>query len=154
MQLSPHFTLEELCKSARATEAGINNIATHPRIIENLTDLAENMLEPIRDFMGPFSPTSGYRSPALNRLIEGSASSQHSKGQASDQTTENRERVVTNYDLGVFIFENLNFDQLILELTTEEQPVGGWIHASYVSFRPGRREVLYYDGSKYHKLDW
>lgn len=148
MHVSPHFTLEELCRSARADEAGINNTATHPHIIENLTELALNILEPIRTFIGPFSPTSCFRSRALNRLIHGSAASQHSKGQASDQIT------LDNYALAEFIFRELPFDQLILEHVTEEKPNNGWIHVSYVSFRKPRKEVLYFDGTEYHRLDW
>ena len=61
MNLSPHFTLKELCKSQTASRFNLDNLPTDEHI-ENLKYLCETILEPVREKYGPFTPTSGYRS--------------------------------------------------------------------------------------------
>ena len=70
--------------------------------------------------------SSGYRCPELSIAIGSSKDSQHCKGQAADFEVAN----VDNYDLAVWIKENLEFDQLILECYTGGNT--GWVHCSYV----------------------
>ena len=77
MNLSPHFTLKELCKSQTASRFNLDNLPTDEHI-ENLKYLCETILEPVREKYGPFTPTSGYRSKELNEKIGGSQKSQHS----------------------------------------------------------------------------
>lgn len=146
MQLSPHFTLKELCRSPRALEAGINNLATDPEVIENLTDFAINILEPIRIVTGPFSPGSCFRNRKLNKLVGSKSTSQHGKGEAAD--FDNLPGF-TNYELACFVFMTLDFDQMILEKFNEDNPEDGWLHVSYNPRGNGRRQVLYYDGKNY-----
>ena len=81
--------------------------------------------------------SSGYRCAELSISIGSSKDSQHCKGQAADFEVAN----VDNYDLAVWIKENLDFDQLILECYTGGNT--GWIHCSYAE--NGRKEVLTYD---------
>ena len=84
MQLSDHFSLAELEKSAVAARNNLDNSADEESI-EYLTRVCEEILEPVREHYGvPFSPSSGYRSVALCELIGSSAKSQHAKGQAAD----------------------------------------------------------------------
>jgi zinc D-Ala-D-Ala carboxypeptidase len=138
--ISPHFTLEELCRSETAVARGIDNLATDPTVIANLTALAANVLEPIRGKFGPFSPTSGYRGPTLNKAVGGVATSQHSLGQAADF-------VIPGVDLdeiGNWIIANVDFDQVI-----NEQTGSAWIHVSYKSPTVNRRSILRYDGKTY-----
>ena len=47
MQLSKHFTLEEMTRSMTAARKGINNIPG-PGEIKNLGDLCYEVLEPVR----------------------------------------------------------------------------------------------------------
>jgi len=69
IQLSKNFKLSELVKSSTADRHGIDNWPTDPDIIENLKDIAEHILQPVRDHYGvAFAPNSGYRCLELNRL--------------------------------------------------------------------------------------
>lgn len=84
MQLSPHFTLEELCFSQAALRKGIDNTPSAPDI-DNLRHLCITVLEPLRDLLEvPLHVDSGYRSPILNNLVGGAATSAHMEGRAAD----------------------------------------------------------------------
>jgi len=84
MRLSKNLTLQEVTKSATAIKKGISNEPTIEHL-ENLKALAENIFQPMRDYFGvPIAVSSGYRSAELNRLIGGSSTSQHCKGEAID----------------------------------------------------------------------
>jgi len=138
MQLSDHFSLAELEKSAVAARNNLDNSADEESI-EYLTRLCEEILEPVREHYGvPFSPSSGYRSEPLCILIGSSAESQHAKGQAADFEVPG----IDNYDLATWIEANLNFDQLILECYIKGAPNSGWVHCS-ISDHP-RYDVLTY----------
>jgi len=136
MELSKNFTISELTKSQTAERRGITNIPDATAVY-NLKLLAENILQPIRNEYGSFMVSSGYRCPELSISIGSSKDSQHCKGQAADFEVAN----VDNYDLAVWIKENLEFDQLILECYTGGN--SGWVHCSYAE--NGRKEVLTYD---------
>lgn len=80
MQLSAHFTLEELTR----THTGLLNAPDDAQEAA-LRALCINALEPIRDLLGvPLKVNSGFRSKAVNAAIRGAAASQHMKGQAAD----------------------------------------------------------------------
>jgi zinc D-Ala-D-Ala carboxypeptidase len=137
MHLSKNFTLAELTSSATATRLSIDNTPTSA-VINCLRSLTENILQPIRDRYGiPFSPNSGYRSRALNQAIGGSTTSDHMSGRAVDLKLPG----VSNLDLALWIQNNLNFDQLILEFYTIGNPTSGWVHCSYRDIA-NRKEVL------------
>jgi len=136
--LSKNLSLVEATKSATAIKHGIANEPT-PEHLQNLKDIAENVFQPIRDhFSMPIAVSSGYRSNALNELIGGSKRSQHSKGQALDLDADVYGGV-TNREIFIYIKENLDYDQLIYEFGTDEEPA--WVHVSYKG-RGNRREVL------------
>ena len=150
MNLSPNFSLKELCKSQTAARKGLNNIpdaSWEKHIVENLVELAGNILQPIREnFNIPFTPSSGYRSPALNDAIGGSKTSQHSLGEAVDIEVP----TVDNATLAQWIIDNLIFDQLILEFYKKGEPTSGWVHVSYKN-EGNRKQILTYDGKNYQK---
>ena len=83
MKMSTNFTLSEMISSQTATRLGIDNTPNDDQI-ENLKELCEKVLQPIRDKFGPVRVTSGLRVPELNTAIGGSGSSQHCKGEAAD----------------------------------------------------------------------
>ena len=86
MKLSPNFSLEELTFSQTAIRRGIDNTPTKQGI-KKLKTLCETILEPLRELIGkPIRISSGYRSPALNQAIGGSATSQHCHYEAVDFT--------------------------------------------------------------------
>ena len=137
-RLSTHFSLKELTRSETAVRKGINN-EPKEREIENLKLLCENILEPVRVHYGiPFAPSSGFRSSELNREIGSSDRSQHVKGQAVDFEIPG----VPNLEVALWVKENLEYDQLILEFhDPEKDPHSGWVHVSY-STEENRYEYL------------
>lgn len=143
-KLSEHFTLRELVRSQQAARCGVDN--TPPEaVMNNLELICINILEPVRKHYGvPFSPNSGYRSPELNARIGGSKTSQHILGQAVDIEVPG----ISNYDLAVWIKDNLIFDQLILEHYQSGDPYSGWVHVSY-SGQGNRGHYLTFDGKSY-----
>jgi len=125
MRLSPNFTLKEFTKSSTAIRHGLSNTPNATQI-ENLQVLCYNVLQPIRDEFGSFSPSSGYRSLELNDIIGGSRNSQHTKGEAADIEVS----VVSNVDLYAWVIDNCEFDQVILEYYEKGDPHSGWVHVS------------------------
>ena len=89
--------------------------------------------------MCPIFISSGYRSEALNEAIGGSKTSQHSKGEALDLDADVY-GVITNADIFHYIEDNLDYDQLIWEFGTEENP--DWVHVSFKKDGSNRREKL------------
>ena len=146
MQLSKHFTLEEFEKSQTATRKGITNKAGSGEI-KNLGDLCYEVLEPVRaKFDKPIIITSGYRSPELCEAIGSKATSQHAKGQAVDFEIAG----VSNLQVALWIQNNCNFDQLILEFwkAEDKDPNSGWVHCSF-NEQNNRKQVLTFDGKTY-----
>ena len=145
MQLSKHFTLEEMTKSMTATRKEINNIPG-PGEIKNLGDLCYEVLEPLRaHFDLPVTISSGYRSEALCEAIGSKKTSQHAKGQAVDLEINSIPNIKTAY----WLQNNVDFDQLIMEFYDKDDPAGGWIHISYHESGSNRKQVLTFDGKKY-----
>lgn len=130
MKLSKNFELWELLVSQQAVRMGIKNDPT-PEHIENLKSLVTDLLQPLRDLTGRVMViSSGYRSPELNRIVGGSLTSQHSKGQAVDFMFSG----LSAYNgCQAVIDSGLAFDQLIYE--------GTWIHVSYDK-KVNRKQVL------------
>lgn len=126
MNLSKNFTLDELCKSEIAIRRSIDNTPTET-VISNLQALVLNVLQPIRNSLGPITINSGYRSPAVNVAVGGSPTSDHCLGMAADIE-------ISGYDnktLAKFIEQNFKFTQLILEFYEDGQPASGWVHVSF-----------------------
>lgn len=78
-----HFTVADVIRSSTARARGIDNRLT-PAALVNARLLAEQILDPIWDALGPIEITSWFRSPALNAAIGGSRTSQHMLGTAAD----------------------------------------------------------------------
>ena len=143
MQLSKHFTLEEMEKSSTGIRLGIKNKAGSGEI-KNLGDLCYEILEPVRvKFDKPVTITSGYRSPELSEAIGSKATSQHCLGEAVDMEVIG----VSNLEVALWIQNHCDFDQLILEYYTGEAN-SGWIHVSYKD-GSNRKQVLTFDGKSY-----
>ena len=130
MNLSKHVTLQEFQNSPTATTHGINNQMSATQI-ESAKLLCENVFEPLRIHLNiPIKISSGFRSVQLNKMIGGSKTSQHTKGEAMDIKIDAK---------GFhFIKDKLEFDQLIWEFGNDENPQ--WIHVSYS--KRNRKQVL------------
>ena len=138
MKLSENLDLSEITRSESAKRNNISNTPT-PEHIENLKALAENIFQPIRDyFKKPIRISSGYRSKELNAKVGGSATSQHSKGQAIDLDNDGTD--ITNRQIFDFVKDNLKFDQLIFEHGNDDNP--DWVHISYNRNGKQRGQVL------------
>jgi len=139
MQLSAHLSVAEYIKSDTAKRKQISNEMT-PAHLENAKILAEKIFEPIRLHFGkPIYLSSGYRSEALNTAVGGSLTSHHCMAFAMDLDQDDRGNGVTNRMVFDFIKANLNFDQLIWEFGTDQNP--DWVHVSYVG-AGNRKQVL------------
>jgi len=127
MKLSANFELAELTKSQVAERKSIPNNPS-PDQIDNLKSLCINVLQPIRsEFDKPVIISSGFRSAELCIAIGSKPTSQHAEGKAADLEIPG----VDNMELAMWIKNNLNFDQLILEFYKDGQPNSGWVHVSW-----------------------
>jgi zinc D-Ala-D-Ala carboxypeptidase len=131
MNLSKHVTLAEFQNSDTATTRGINNKMNELQIASAKL-LCENVFEPLRLYLNiPIRISSGFRSAQLNKMIKGSLTSQHTKGEAMD--------IKIDAKGFYFIKDKLEFDQLIWEFGNDEQP--SWVHVSYKK-SGNRKQVL------------
>lgn len=130
-----YFTLKELIKSDSAKRSKINNIPNKQEE-NNLIALVENILDPLREAYGkPIIVTSGFRCERLNKLVNGSKTSQHRTGQAADIRTV-EDTMEENRKLFDLVQElNLPFDQLIDEYNYD------WVHVSYSP--RNRKQILH-----------
>lgn len=130
-----YFTLNELIKSDAARRSKINN-TPNKQEENNLIALVENILDPLREAYGkPIIVTSGFRCERLNKLVNGSKTSQHRTGQAADIRTV-EDTVEENKKLFDLVQElNLPFDQLIDEYNFD------WVHISYSP--RNRKQILH-----------
>lgn len=118
-----YFTIEELTRSTTARLRNIDNTPSQ-QVIENLTALVDNVLDPLREAWGkPIRVNSGYRCQALNKAVGGVPVSQHMLGEAADITTGSRDANRQLYSLLRGL--NLPVDQAINEHDFQ------WIHVSY-----------------------
>ena len=124
--LTKNFSYQEMIKSSTADRIGVSNDATREHVI-NLVNLCNFILQPVRNEFGPIRINSGYRSPALNKAVGGSKTSQHCNGEAADFESSR----ISNPELATWVAKNLDFDQLILEFYDGKDPHSGWVHCSY-----------------------
>ena len=135
--LTKNFSYQEMIKSSTAARIGVSNDATREHVI-NLVNLCNFILQPVRDEFGPIRINSGYRSPALNKAVGGSKTSQHCNGEAADFESSR----ISNPQLAAWVAKNLDFDQLILEFYDGKDPHSGWIHCSYKMDGSNRKNTL------------
>ena len=136
--ISKNISYREGIRSTTADRRGIDN---KPGQVElcNMEITAERIFEPLREWVGgPIRVNSFYRSPKLNKAIGGAKRSQHMEGRAMDLDDTYGHK--TNAEMFYFIKQNLDFDQLIWEFGTDDNP--NWIHVSYVSEDSNRNRCL------------
>lgn len=129
-----YFTDQELTHSNTAQRLGIWNWPNEQYIWDNLHALVDNILDPAREKLGkPIYINSGYRSYQTNISVNGAKNSQHCSGMAVDCYCKGNLMELFN------IFKQMDFDQLIL-YRSKKNP---WIHVSYTTQRPNRKQILY-----------
>ena len=117
-----YFSIEELCRSDKAVELGIDN-TPNEEVRRNLQDLIDNVLDPLREWYGkPIPVNSGYRCAALNKAVGGVSNSFHlfGKGVDIDVRDDNENKRLFDY-----IKDNLPFTELGWEHG------GAWVHVGY-----------------------
>ena len=152
LQLSTHFSVADLQRSATAARNNIDNTAPQD-VIAQAKGVAQNVLEKLCAEFGAQNIVinSWFRCEALERNICQSAyvawcrkrgmqvneaswkqyfaSKQHPKGNAVDLEVKG----VSNSALFDWIRANLEYDQLILEFHKASIPDSGWVHVSWTS---------------------
>ena len=137
-KISKHISGREAIESYTAERRGIENIPSEYQLT-NMIAIAENVFEPLRKWVGgPIKINSFFRSPELNKAIGGSSKSQHCEGRAIDIDDVYGHK--SNAEMFNYIKNNLDFDQLIWEFGTDDNP--DWVHVSYVSIDGNRRRCL------------
>jgi len=145
MNLSPHFTFDELTRTSQ-TALQAKNRAEAQAFLPSLTELAA-LLEVIRAHFGrPVKINSGFRGPSVNAGTPGSSkASQHMKGEAADIEIPG----IDDAELHRWIVKDsgLKFGQCILE----RPPGKSWVHVSIRGTRDPARcgEALIFDGTRY-----
>ena len=134
MRLSKNFVLSEITRSNTARRLGINNEPSKDHL-HNIQRLITNLIQPMRDELGPIRISSGYRSPTLNRTIGGSVKSQHCKGEALDLQFWRNGEMCNKEIYNWIINSKIEFDQMINEFDFS------WIHISLVE-NSNRKQVL------------
>ena len=134
MKLSKNFALSEITHSNTAKRLGIENEPTEKHL-QNMQHLVDNLIQPLRDSIGPIRISSGYRNPSLNRAIGGSVSSQHCKGEALDIQFWQMGKMMNELIYEWILDSGLEFDQMINEFDF------AWIHLS-LKKSGNRKQVL------------
>lgn len=133
MNLTEHFTLEELTHSDIGARLGLDNTPSDAEI-ENLKRLA-TLLEQIRALLGkPVMVNSAFRSKAVNDAVGSKDTSQHRVGCAADIRVQG---MSPNDVCKAIIASDLHYDQIIREFDS-------WTHISV----PNKPNELY----RYSKL--
>lgn len=126
MMLSKHFSFDELTATAHDSLLQRNKIEAND-YIQNITELAETLLEPIREKFGSLIISSGFRGRSLNLRVGGSATSQHCKGQAADCVREDWDwEKIDEVARWVAEESGLKFGQVIREKRGDRV----WLHIS------------------------
>ena len=138
MKISKHVSYKEGVHSITALRLGLKNDPSDSHLL-NMKLIAEKVFEPLRMHVcGPIKINSFYRGPELNKAIGGSAKSQHCHGQAMD--IDDTYGHASNAEMFNYIKANLDYDQMIWEFGTEQNP--DWVHVSYVSPDKNRNRCL------------
>ena len=137
MNLTPHFTLAEFTRSAKAQALGLDNTPT-AKALANLQRTAQ-MLERVRAHLGaPITITSGYRGPVLNKSVGGATSSDHLQGMAADVVAP---KFGTPYEVAKALaphLQALGIGQIIYEKSARSE----WVHLSTrVPEKPANRVI-------------
>jgi zinc D-Ala-D-Ala carboxypeptidase len=132
MNISEHFTLEELSFSEAAARLGLDN-TPGPVVITNL-GLVAAVMEGIRTLLGDGPVVhSGYRSAEVNQAVGGVATSAHCHGLACDFVCPG---FGTPAEVALAVLKSgIEYDQLILEY--------GWVHVGLAQDgKQPRRQAL------------
>jgi putative chitinase len=129
VNLSEHFTLDEMIFSSTAQRLNIDN-SPPLEVVAHLTVAAISM-EKVRALLAnPIRVNSGYRCPDLNKVVGGSKTSAHMTGYAVDF-------VCPKFGAPIQIVKAIAESGIVFDQCIQE---GSWVH---ISFDPrARRQLL------------
>jgi hypothetical protein len=129
-RIVPSFYLSEFLHSDTAVRRGLDN-TPDALSLANIRNFLAPGMQSVRELLGrPVVISSGFRSPAVNRAVGGSRTSQHMVGLAADFICPG---FGTPLQVArALVASSIKFDQLIQE--------GTWVHVSF-NAHP-RRSVL------------
>ena len=137
----PHFKPKEFIKSSEAKKHKIKNDIYDVIVLINLNRLAD-VLEFFRVKLNcRIDITSAYRCPALNKIVSGSRTSDHPKGNCADITSP----YGSPEQLGMQLFKlcikyEIEFDQILIEEDC--------VHVSIKARGYNRNELAYWINGK------
>ena len=132
-QISKHISYDEATLSPTAIRAKIDNTPNETEL-EAMKHIANNLFEPLRVWYGkPIKVNSFFRNNALNRLVKGSKTSQHKKGEAIDISAGSKAENKKLFDW--LTTSGMEFDQVINEYDFT------WIHIS-LKKTGNRKQIL------------
>jgi len=156
----PNFRWYEVWKSSTADRIGIENVSDDPVVIKNVQGLVTNLLQPLRNEVGPMMPQSWFRCEKLEKVLtqKGYAAwcakkglqinfetwdeyfkrKSHPKGSAIDVEVSS----MSNDDLFKLVKKEFEFDQLIREFPKKGVPDSGWVHVSWASKTGNRGQAF------------
>ena len=134
--ISKNISYGEATKSQTATRLGLDNNPTEQEL-RNMQLVADKCFQPLREWYGKaIAITSFFRSAKVNAKIGGSQTSQHCAGGVSgieeaaiDIDADVFDNGITNKEIFNWLKENVEYDQLIWEYGTSNNP--NWVHVSY-----------------------
>lgn len=144
-----YFTMQEMIASSTADSMNINN-EPDCKYKDNIIELVDNYLDPMRlewaDYCsdhGLGSPairiTSGYRCERLNSVVGGSSTSAHLIGAASDLVPANGKfEEFKKFVIG--FFDGWDYDELLIEKNSKGSQ---WIHLAYKSINGLKRKKCF-----------
>jgi uncharacterized protein YcbK (DUF882 family) len=131
-QISKHITIDEATFSSKAVANKISNVPNESQL-EAMQHVAVNLFEPLREWYGkPIKINSFFRNLEVNKLVGGSSTSQHCKGEAIDINAGSK---AENKKLFDYVCKNLAFDQVINEYDFT------WVHIS-LKAKGNRKQIL------------
>lgn len=158
-RLSDHFTYREMVRSDIALRNGLDNNVTDLMVLSSAIAVSTRCLEAIRlHFNTGFKPSSWYRGELVEKYLNHAHYMKwcaNSRQQVNDQSwamylgrkSHPKGEAVDIEVPGVpndVLYEwckTLQFDQLIREFPTPNDPQSGWVHISY-SLTLNRRQIL------------
>lgn len=148
-----HFTFQEFERSDTAARRKIDN--RMPELVEaHVVELVDILLDPLREaWGGPLVVTSGYRCPALNEAVGGSATSAHTAGWAADLVPASDDprgvQGLVDFVVEWLTATSLPFDQLIDERSGRSR----WLHIGIRNLKGAqRRQMLRYERGRYVRI--
>jgi len=156
----PNFRWYEVWKSSTADRIGIDNDSEDETVIKNVQGLVTNLLQPLRDEVGPMMPQSWFRCEALEKVLTQKSFAawcakkgkqinfqswadyfklkSHPKGSAIDVEVSS----MSNNELFNLVKSEFEFDQLIREFPKKGIPDSGLVHLSWASKKDNRGQAF------------